>query len=72
VPSLHQRAARVERCARRLEQSGRDALAGVHHRLPEPCAHAAAHELLGDDVAVLRRPHVEDRRRAGEQEIEQP
>src|SRR5207245_11456485 len=41
------------------------------HRLAEACANAASHKLLSDDVAEMRGPHVEDRGRAGREEIEQ-
>src|SRR5207253_1868139 len=47
----------------------RHSLAGVHHRLAEPRADTAADELLRDHVAVMRRAHVEDRRRSTEQEL---
>ena len=63
VPSLRQRAAGIERGACRLDQIRGNPFAGVHHRLAEAGTDAAAHELLCDDVAEVRRPHVQDRRR---------
>ena len=72
MPALRESGGGVEGRACRLEKTRGYAVARVHHRLAEPSAQPAPHELLGDDVAELRRAHVEDGRRAGEEQVEDP
>src|SRR5438132_150921 len=70
VPGHRETYAMVDRLAGRLAKALRHAVAAIHHRLAESRADTRSDELLGDDVAPVRRPHVQDRRRPRGEQIE--